>query len=153
MHIVGTVEYDVTKKESSLDVRVETNKTSGHISFIANIADGPRYNEFDVTFGEVLPKFSGIKVNGYDFVGFYKDAAMTDPVTFEEVVNDDMTIYVKYEANHELDFAKKYNTANKPSSKPADTGAAMYGFTFLCLSSLFAIVGYMVLLYKREKMD
>lgn len=78
---------------------------------------------------------------------------MTDPVTFEEVVNDDMTIYVKYEANHELDFAKKYNTANKPSSKPADTGAAMYGFTFLCLSSLFAIVGYMVLLYKKEKMD
>lgn len=153
MHIVGTVEYDITKKEDLLDVRVETNKTSGHISFIANIADGPRYNEFDVTFGEVLPKFAGIKINGYDFIGFYKDAAMTDPVTFEEVVNDDMTIYVKYEANHELDFAKKYNTANKPSSKPADTGAAMYGFTFLCLSSLFAIVGYMVLLYKREKMD
>lgn len=153
MHIVGTVEYDITKKEASLDVRVETNKTSGHISFIANIADGPRYNEFNVTFGEVLPKLSGIKINGYDFIGFYKDAAMTDPVTFEEVVNDDMTIYVKYEANHELDFAKKYNTANKPSSKPADTGAAMYGFTFLCLSSLFAIVGYMVLLYKKEKMD
>lgn len=153
MHVVGTVEYDITKKESSLDVHVEMNKTSGHISFIANIADGPRYNEFDVTFGEVLPKFAGIKVNGYDFVGFYKNAEMTDPVTFEEVVNDDMTIYVKYEANHELDFAKKYNTANKPSSKPADTGAAMYGFTFLCLSSLFAIVGYMVLLYKREKMD
>lgn len=153
MHIVGTVEYDITKKEASLDVRVETNKTSGHISFIANIADGPRYNEFDVTFGEVLPKFAGIKINGYDFVGFYKNAEMTDPVTFEEVVNDDMTIYVKYEANHELDFAKKYNTANKPSSKPADTGAAMYGFTFLCLSSLFAIVGYMVLLYKKEKMD
>lgn len=153
MHIVGTVEYDITKKEDSLDVHVEMNKTSGHISFIANIADGPRYNEFDVTFGEVLPKFAGIKVNGYDFVGFYKNAEMTDPVTFEEVVNDDMTIYVKYEANHELDFAKKYNTANKPSSKPADTGAAMYGFTFLCLSSLFAIVGYMVLLYKKEKMD
>ena len=153
MHIVGTVEYDVTKKESSLDVRVETNKTSGHISFIANIADGPRYNELDVTFGEVLPKFAGIKVNGYDFIGFYKNAEMTDPVTFEEVVNDDMTIYVKYEANHELDFAKKYNTANKPSSKPADTGAAMYGLTFLCLSALFAIVGYMVLLYKKEKMD
>ena len=153
MHIVGTVEYDITKKEASLDVRVEMNKTSGHISFIANIADGPRYNEFDVTFGEVLPKFAGIKINGYDFIGFYKNAEMTDPVTFEEVVNDDMTIYVKYEANHELDFAKKYNTANKPSSKPADTGAAMYGFTFLCLSSLFAIVGYMVLLYKKEKMD
>ena len=154
MHIVGTIEYDITKKEEALDVHVEMNKTSGHISFIANIADGPRYNEFDVTFGEVLPKFSGIKVNGYDFVGFYKDAAMTDPVTFEEVVNDDMTIYVKYEANHELDFAKKYNTANKPTSnKPADTGAAMYGFTFLCLSALFAIVGYMVLLYKKEKMD
>lgn len=153
MHVVGTVEYDITKKESSLDVRVETNKTSGHISFIANIADGPRYNEFDVTFGEVLPKFAGIKINGYDFIGFYKDAAMTDPVTFEEVVNDDMTIYVKYEANHELDFAKKYNTANKSSSKPADTGAAMYGLTFLCLSFLFAIVGYMVLLYKKEKMD
>lgn len=154
MHVVGTVEYDITKKEESLDVHVEMNKTSGHISFIANIADGPRYNEFDVTFGEVLPKFSGIKVNGYDFVGFYKDAAMTDPVTFEEVVNDDMTVYVKYEANHELDFAKKYNTANKPTSnKPADTGAAMYGFTFLCLSALFAIVGYMVLLYKKEKMD
>ena len=153
MHIVGTVEYDITKKEASLDVRVETNKTSGHISFIANIADGPRYNEFDVTFGEVLPKFSGIKINGYDFIGFYKNAEMTDPVTFEEVVNDDMTIYVKYEANHELDFAKKYNTANKPSSKPADTGAAMYGFTFLCLSSLFAIVGYIVLAYRREKMD
>lgn len=153
MHIVGTVEYDITKREASLDVRVETNKTSGHISFIANIADGPRYNEFNVTFGEVLPKLSGIKINGYDFIGFYKDAAMTDPVTFEEIVNDDMTIYVKYEANHELDFAKKYNTANKPSSKPADTGAAMYGFTFLCLSSLFAIVGYMVLLYKKEKMD
>lgn len=152
MHVVGTVEYDITKKEESLDVHVEMNKTSGHISFIANIADGPRYNEFDVTFGEVLPKFSGIKVNGYDFVGFYKDAAMTDPVTFEEVVNDDMTIYVKYEANHELDFAKKYNTANKPTSnKPADTGAAMYGFTFLCLSALFAIVGYMVLLYRKEK--
>ena len=65
-----------------------------------------------------------------------------------------MTIYVKYEANHELDFAKKYNTANKPTSnKPADTGAAMYGFTFLCLSALFAIVGYIVLLYKKEKMD
>lgn len=159
MHIVGTVEYDITKKEESLDVHVEMNKTSGHISFIANIADGPRYNEFDVTFGEVLPKFNGIKVNGYDFIGFFKDAAMTDPVTFEEVVNDDMTIYVKYEANHELDFAKKYNTANKPTSnkpvdnKPADTGAAMYGFTFLCLSALFAIVGYMVLLYKKEKMD
>lgn len=154
MHVVGTVEYDITKKEDSLDVHVEMNKTSGHISFIANIADGPRYNEFDVTFGEVLPKFSGIKVNGYDFVGFYKDAAMTDPVTFEEVVNDDMTIYIKYEANHELDFAKKYNTANKPTSnKPADTGAAMYGFTFLCLSALFAIIGYMVLLYRREKMD
>ena len=153
MHIVGTVEYDVTKKKESLDVRVEMNKTSGHISFVANIADGPRYNEFDVTFGEVLPKFAGIKINGYDFIGFYKNAEMTDPVTFEEVVNDDMTIYVKYEANHELDFAKKYNTANKPSSKPADTGAAMYGFTFLCLSSLFAIVGYMVLLYKKEKMD
>lgn len=154
MHVVGTVEYDITKKEESLDVHVEMNKTSGHISFIANIADGPRYNEFDVTFGEVLPKFSGIKVNGYDFVGFYKDAAMTDPVTFEEVVNDDMTIYVKYEANHELDFAKKYNTANKPTSnKPADTGAAMYGFTFLCLSALFAIVGYIVLLYRKEKMD
>lgn len=153
MHIVGTVEYDITKKEDSLDVRVETNKTSGHISFIANIADGPRYNEFDVTFGEVLPKFAGIKVNGYDFVGFYKDAAMTDPVTFEEVVNDDMTIYVKYEANHELDFAKKYNTANKPNSKPADTGAAMYGFTFLCLSSLFAIIGYIVLAYRKEKVD
>lgn len=154
MHVVGTVEYDITKKEESLDVHVEMNKTSGHISFIANIADGPRYNEFDVTFGKVLPKFSGIKVNGYDFVGFYKDAAMTDPVTFEEVVNDDMTIYVKYEANHELDFAKKYNTANKPTSnKPADTGAAMYGFTFLCLSALFAIVGYIVLLYKKEKMD
>lgn len=152
MHIVGTIEYDITKKEEALDVHVEMNKTSGHISFIANIADGPRYNEFDVTFGEVLPKFSGIKVNGYDFVGFYKDAAMTDPVTFEEVVNDDMTIYVKYEANHELDFAKKYNTANKPTSnKPADTGAAMYGFTFLCLSALFAIVGYMVLLYRKEK--
>ena len=154
MHIVGTVEYDITKKEESLDVHVEINKTSGHISFIANIADGPRYNEFDVTFGEVLPKFSGIEVNGYDFIGFFKDAAMTDPITFEEVVNDDMTIYVKYEANHELDFAKKYNTANKPASnKPADTGAAMYGFTFLCLSALFAIVGYMVLLYKKEKMD
>lgn len=154
MHIVGTVEYDITKKEESLDVHVEMNKTSGHISFIVNIADGPRYNEFDVTFGEVLPKFSGIKVNGYDFVGFYKDAAMTDPITFEEVVNDDMTIYVKYEANHELDFAKKYNTANKPTSnKPADTGAAMYGFTFLCLSALFAIIGYVVLLYKKEKMD
>lgn len=154
MCVVGTVEYDITKKEESLDVHVETNKTSGHISFIANIADGPRYNEFDVTFGEVLPKFSGIKVNGYDFIGFFKDAAMTDPVTFEEVVNDDMTIYIKYEANHELDFAKKYNTANKPASnKPADTGAAMYGFTFLCLSALFAIVGYMVLLYKKEKMD
>ena len=152
MHVVGTVEYDITKKEEALDVHVEMNKTSGHISFIANIADGPRYNEFDVTFGEVLPKFSGIKVNGYDFVGFYKDAAMTDHVTFEEVVNDDMTIYVKYEANHELDFAKKYNTANKPTSnKPADTGAAMYGFTFLCLSALFAIVGYMVLLYRKEK--
>lgn len=154
MHVVGTVEYDITKKEEALDVHVEMNKTSGHISFVANIADGPRYNEFDVTFGEVLPKFSGIKVNGYDFIGFYKDAAMTDPVTFEEVVNDDMTIYVKYEANHELDFAKKYNTANKPTSnKPADTGAAMYGFTFLCLSALFAIIGYMVLLYKKEKMD
>lgn len=154
MHVVGTVEYDITKKEEALDVHVEMNKTSGHISFIANIADGPRYNEFDVTFGEVLPKFSGIKVNGYDFVGFYKDAAMTDHVTFEEVVNDDMTIYVKYEANHELDFAKKYNTANKPTSnKPADTGAAMYGFTFLCLSALFAIVGYAVLLYRKEKMD
>lgn len=154
MHVVGTVEYDITKKEDALDVHVEMNKTSGHVSFIANIADGPRYNEFDVTFGEVLPKFSGIKVNGYDFVGFFKDAAMTDPVTFEEVVNDDMTIYVKYEANHELDFAKKYNTANKPTSnKPADTGAAMYGFTFLCLSALFAIVGYIVLLYKKEKMD
>ena len=154
MHVVGTVEYDITKKEESLDVNVEMNKTSGHISFIANIADGPRYNEFDVTFGEILPKFSGIKVNGYDFVGFYKDAAMTDPVTFEEVVNDDMTIYVKYEANHELDFAKKYNTANKPTSnKPADTGAAMYGFTFLCLSALFAIVGYIVLLHRKEKMD
>ena len=154
MHVVETVEYDITKKEESLDVHVEMNKTSGHISFIANIADGPRYNEFDVTFGEVLPKFSGIKVNGYDFIGFFKDAAMTDPVTFEEVVNDDMTIYVKYEANHELDFAKKYNTANKPTSnKPADTGAAMYGFTFLCLSALFAIVGYIVLLYRKEKMD
>ena len=153
MHIVGTVEYDITKKEEVLDVHVEMNKTSGHISFVANIADGPRYNEFDVTFGEVLPKISGIKVNGYDFVGFYKDAAMTDPVTFEEVVNDDMTIYVKYEANHELDFAKKYNTANKPTSnKPADTGAAMYGFTFLCLSSLFAIIGYIVLAYRREEM-
>lgn len=67
---------------------------------------------------------------------------------------DDMTIYVKYEANHELDFAKKYNTANKPTSnKPADTGAAIYGFTFLCLSSLFAIIGYIVLAYKKEKMD
>lgn len=154
MHVVGTIEYDITKKEDSLDVPVEINKTSGHISFIANIADGPRYNEFDVTFGEVLPKFNGVKVNGYDFVGFYKNAEMTDPVTFEEIVNDDMTIYVKYEANHELDFAKKYNTANKPTSnKPADTGAAMYGFTFLCLSALFAIVGYMVLLYKKEKMD
>ena len=154
MHVVGTVEYDITKKEETLDVHVEMNKTSGHISFVANIADGPRYNEFDVTFGEILPKFSGIKVNGYDFVGFYKNAEMTDPVTFEEVVNDDMTIYVKYEANHELDFAKKYNTANKPTSnKPADTGAAMYGFTFLCLSALFAIIGYMVLLYKKEKMD
>lgn len=154
MHIIGTVEYDITKKEESLDVHVEMDKTSGHISFVANIADGPRYNEFDVTFGEVLPKISGIKVNGYDFIGFYKDAAMTDPVTFEEVVNDDMTIYVKYETNHELDFAKKYNTANKPTSnKPADTGAAMYGFTFLCLSALFAIIGYMVLLYKKEKMD
>ena len=154
MHVVGTVEYDITKKEEALDVHVEMNKTSGHISFIVNIADGPRYNEFDVTFGEVLPKFSGIKVNGYDFVGFYKDAAMTDHVTFEEVVNDDTTIYVKYEANHELDFAKKYNTANKPTSnKPADTGAAMYGFTFLCLSALFAIVGYAVLLYRKEKMD
>lgn len=153
MHVVGTVEYDITKKEESLDVHVEMNKTSGHISFIANIADGPRYNEFDVTFGEVLPKFGGIKVNGYDFIGFFKDASMTDPVTFEEVVNDDMTIYVKYEANHELDFAKKYNAANKQSAKPADTGAAMYGFTFLCLSALFAIIGYIVLLYKKEKMD
>lgn len=153
MHVVGTVEYDITKKEEALDVHVEMNKTSGHISFIANIADGPRYNEFDVTFGEVLPKFGGIKVNGYDFIGFFKDASMTDPVTFEEVVNDDMTIYVKYEANHELDFAKKYNTANKQSTKPADTGAAMYGFTFLCLSALFAIIGYIVLLYKKEKMD
>lgn len=154
MHVVGTVEYDITKKEESLDVHVEMNKTSGHVSFVANIADGPRYNEFDVAFGEVLPRLSGIKVNGYDFIGFFKDAAMTDPVTFEEVVNDNMTIYVKYEANHELDFAKKYNAANKPTSnKPADTGAAMYGFTFLCLSALFAIVGYMVLLYRKEKMD
>ena len=154
MNIIETVEYDITKKEEALDVHVEMNKTSGHISFIANIADGPRYNEFDITFGEVLPKFSGIKVNGYDFIGFFKDASMTDPVTFEEVVNNDMTIYVKYEANHELDFAKKYNTANKPTSnKPADTGAAMYGFTFLCLSALFAIVGYIVLAYRKEKVN
>ena len=48
-----------------------------------------------VTIKDIVPQ----EIKGYTFVGFYKDAALTNPYKDTDKINKDTTIYAKYEAN------------------------------------------------------
>ena len=47
------------------------------------------------TIKDIVPQ----EIKGYTFVGFYKDAALTNPYKDTDKINKDATIYAKYEAN------------------------------------------------------
>ena len=47
------------------------------------------------TIKDIVPQ----EIKGYTFVGFYKDAALTNPYKDTDKINKDTTIYAKYEAN------------------------------------------------------
>ena len=48
-----------------------------------------------VTIKDIVPQ----EIKGYTFVGFFKDAALTNPYKDTDKINKDTTIYAKYEAN------------------------------------------------------
>lgn len=61
--------------------------------------------------------------DGYDFVGWYTDAALTTPFVLETEVNGDLTLYAKY-AQKSLYITVKSNGGSAVDRVPVTTGAS-----------------------------
>ena len=94
--INGIENYSITY---NLHVTI-TDKDTYKVKFDSN--GGSEVSSVDVVSGEKVTKPADPTRSGYEFKGWYKDEALTDPWDFENhVVTADMTLYAKWEPKDE----------------------------------------------------
>ena len=81
---VPTAVY-LSRRKVSVDI---SNNVDVIQEYTVNIKRG-------ATIKDIVPQ----EIKGYTFVGFFKDAALTNPYKDTDKINKDTTIYAKYEAN------------------------------------------------------
>lgn len=67
------------------------------VTFNSNYAGGDTYTTQTVTYGSLLTKPAAPTRDGYSFIGWYRNAACTNPWSFElDTVTENMTLYTKW---------------------------------------------------------
>ena len=91
------------KFDFSEPVNKDTAVYAGWKQVVATVKLNPGYSEGEtklskVRIGETLSEPAALEREGYDFDGWYADAALTMPVDFTQKVNGDSTIYAAWKA-------------------------------------------------------